>query len=179
MMEKAKDVRMLILDVDGVLTDGTLYYTHTGEVSKAFNVRDGLGIRLLLHEAITVAIISGRRSKAVDYRARELGITEVHHGVSDKGATFDEIIARGNLSSGQVAFIGDDLIDLPLLARVGFSVAVADASEEVKAAADYVTRLPGGKGAVREVCELILKAQGKWKKWVTPGEASFPPLPIL
>jgi len=173
MMDKARNVRMLILDVDGVLTDGNLLYTHNGEVGKAFHVRDGLGINLLLREHIAVVIISGRRSKALEYRARELGIKDVYQGVADKVVSFEEITARDKLPSGHVAFMGDDVVDIPLLARVGFAVAVPDAPEEVKACVDYVTRLSGGKGAVREVCELILKSQGKWGPWVSPAKDPF------
>lgn len=164
MIEKAKRVRILILDVDGVMTDGGLICSSKGEEGKVFNVRDGLGIALLLRENIKVAIISGRKSEAVEHRARELGIQEVYQGVKDKVAAFEEILKKDKITPDQVGFIGDDLVDLPLLSRVGFAVGVADAAEEVKESVDYVTRHTGGKGAVREVCELILKSQEKWEK---------------
>jgi len=167
-MEKAKGVRMLILDVDGVMTDGSLPYNDAGAEGKVFHVHDGLGIVLLMRENIKVAIISGRKSKAVEFRAQELGITEIHQAVKDKLATFEEIIKRDTISKDEVAFMGDDLVDLPLLSRVGFAVSVPDAPEEIKERVDYVTKRDGGKGAVREVCELILKAQGKWEKWCLP-----------
>ena len=161
MIEKAKKIRLLILDVDGVLTDGGLLYSNqAGEELKKFNVKDGLGIKLLTQEGIRVVIISGRTSKAVEHRARELGIQEVYQGVRDKVAVFEEIIKRDKINPEEVSFIGDDLIDLSLLSRVGFSVGVSDGVDAVKEAADYVTQLPGGKGAVREVCEIILKSQG-------------------
>lgn len=165
MMEKAKRIRVLILDVDGVMTDGRLFYSDKakGEL-KSFHVRDGLGIKMLIQEGIKVVIISGRNSKAVDYRASDLGIKEVYQGISDKVVVFEEIIKKYKINSEEVGFIGDDLIDLPLLSRVGFSISVADAMEEVKESVDYVTQLPGGKGAVRELCDLILKSQGKWEK---------------
>jgi len=164
MIEKAKKVRMLILDVDGVLTDGGLLYSDKGGESKLFNVKDGLGIKLLIQEGIKVVIISGRKSKAVDYRAKDIGIQEVFQGARDKVVVFEKILKKNKINSEEVSFIGDDLIDLPLLSRVGFAIGVSDGVDEVKKAVDYVTKLPGGKGAVREVCELILKSQEKWEK---------------
>jgi 3-deoxy-D-manno-octulosonate 8-phosphate phosphatase (KDO 8-P phosphatase) len=164
MIENAKKVRMLLLDVDGVLTDGSLPYSDRGQESKSFNVKDGLGVRMLINGGIKVAIISGRKSRAVEYRAKDLGIHEVHQGIKDKVSIFDEILKRNKLNPEEICFVGDDLIDLPLLNRVGFAVGVSDAVKEVRKAVDYVTRLPGGKGAVREVCELVLKSQKKWKR---------------
>ncbi|MBW1679271.1 MAG: 3-deoxy-manno-octulosonate-8-phosphatase KdsC [Deltaproteobacteria bacterium] len=165
MIDKAKRIRILILDVDGVMTNGGIIYSNQGEEFKFFNVRDGLGIRMLIQEGIKVAIISGRKSRAVDSRAEDLGINEVYQGVRDKLAVFEEILKKNKIKSDQAGFIGDDLVDIPLLSRVGFAVGVADAVEEVKERVDYVTRNPGGRGAIREVCDFILKSQGKWKKW--------------
>ena len=166
MIKKAQKVRLLVLDVDGVLTDGAIIYSDKGEEPKSFNVKDGLGIKMLIQEGIKVAIISGRKSRAVEYRANELGIQEVYQGIKNKVAIFEEILKRNKMNPEETSFIGDDLIDLPLLSRVGFAVGVSDAVKEVKKAADYVTRLPGGKGAVREVCELLLQSQKKWNKYV-------------
>lgn len=161
MNEKARQVRMLILDVDGVLTDGGIYYSCREEY-KRFNVRDGLGIKMLVQEGIAVGIISGRTSEAVVRRAQELGIVEVHQGIADKVAVFEEIIKKHRIEADQVAFVGDDLADIPLLKRVGFAAGVADAEEAVKEHVHYICERLGGKGAVREVCDLILKAQGRW-----------------
>ena len=166
MIKKAQKVRLLVLDVDGVLTDGKTIYSDKGGESKSFNVKDGLGIKMLIQGGIKVAIISGRKSRAVEYRANDLGIQEVYQGIKDKVAVFDQILKRNKISPEETGFMGDDLIDLPLLCRVGFAVGVSNAVKEVKKAVDYVTRLPGGKGAVREVCELLLKSQKKWKRCV-------------
>ena len=163
-IEKARKVRLLILDVDGVMTKGELLYSGNGEECKAFNVRDGLGIKMVLREGIKVAIISGRRSRAVDLRADDLGIEDVYQGVRDKVAVFEEIARKHAIKREQAGFIGDDLADIPLLLKVGFAVGVADAVEEVKERVDFVTTCPGGHGAVRELCELLLKSQGKWEK---------------
>ncbi|HPD60334.1 MAG TPA: HAD-IIIA family hydrolase [Thermodesulfobacteriota bacterium] len=166
--EKAKKIRLLVLDVDGVLTDGAIIYSDNGGESKSFNVKDGLGIKMLTQEGIKVAIISGRNSRAVEYRAKDLGIQEVYQGIKDKVAVFDEILKKNKINPEEIGFMGDDLIDLPLLYRVGFAIGVSDAAREIKNAVDYVTKLPGGKGAVREVCELILKSQKKWKRCLKP-----------
>lgn len=160
---RIKPIRTLLLDVDGVLTDGTIIIDSEGKESKHFNVKDGHLLSLFIKQGYEVFIISGRFSRAVDLRATELGITEVHQGVRDKVAVFEEIMERKGLSAEQVAFIGDDLVDVPLLKRVGFAVAVADAVDIVKTCVHYVTKQGGGRGAVREVCELILKGQGKWE----------------
>jgi 3-deoxy-D-manno-octulosonate 8-phosphate phosphatase (KDO 8-P phosphatase) len=162
--QRAKAIRLLILDVDGVLTDGSLYFDAKGEALKVFNVRDGHGIKMLQRAGIEVAFVSGRRSDAAYHRAKELGITRFHEGCRDKVAVMEEITATLNIEAAAVAAIGDDLVDLPHLRRVGLAVAVADAAPEVKAAAHWVTTLPGGKAAVREVCDLLLKAQGKWEE---------------
>ncbi len=162
-MKKAKNVSMLILDVDGVLTNGTIVYTDAGEEHKCINTQDGLGIRLLLQEGIRVVLISGRDSTAVTGRARDLGLTDVYQGIDDKVAVFEKLVQERTIAPEEVCFVGDDLVDLPLLTRVGFAVAVANAVEDVKQNADYITTNAGGRGAVREVCELILKSQGKWE----------------
>ena len=166
MLDKARNIRMLILDVDGVMTDGGILYTNDREELKYFHVKDGLGIRMLIQEGIKVLIISGRSSKAVEYRAEDLGIEEVHQGVRDKVAVFEEVLRRHKITANEVGYMGDDLVDIPLLSRVGFAVSVADAVKEVKERVDYITSLPGGKGAVREICDLILKAKGRWKKCI-------------
>jgi len=166
--ERAKGIRLLILDVDGVLTDGSLYFGPGGEALKVFHVRDGQGIKMAQRAGIEVAFLSGRRSDAAYHRARELGITRFHEGLRDKVVVLEEIMAAMQIGPAEVAAVGDDLVDLPHMRRVGLAVAVADAGPEVKAAAHWVTTLPGGKGAVREVCDLLLKAQGKWEEAVSP-----------
>lgn len=162
-LERAKEVRLVLLDVDGVLTDGSIILDGAGGEWKVFFVKDGTGIKMLMKGGIEVAILTGRASEVVKRRAEELGIRRVYQGVRDKITPYEEIKAELGLKDHQVCFIGDDIGDVPLLKRVGFPVAVADAAEEAKAASVYVTRNPGGRGAVREVCELILKAQGKWR----------------
>ncbi|MFW6372277.1 MAG: KdsC family phosphatase [Thermodesulfobacteriota bacterium] len=159
-----KKVRLLLLDVDGVLTDGTIIYNEDGSETKRFHVRDGLGIRLLMEAGIGVAIVTGRSSRALHHRCRNLGIEAIYDGVEDKGALISRIEVRTGVSPDEMAFVGDDLPDLPLMRRVGISVAVADGHPAVREAADMTTAAPGGKGAVREVCEAILKARGFWEK---------------
>lgn len=167
---RARGIRLLILDVDGVLTDGRLYFDAKGETLKVFHVRDGHGIKMAQRGGIEVALVSGRRSDAAFHRARELGITRFYEGVRDKVAILEELLAALNLTPPQVAAVGDELVDLPLFHRVGLGAAVADAVPEVRAAAHWVTTLPGGKGAVREVCDLLLKAQGRWEELVRPWQ---------
>ncbi len=166
--ERLEPIRLLVLDVDGVLTDGTLTYSASGEEAKSFSVRDGLGIRLLVTSGVQVAVISGRRSAAVLIRCAELGIEDgfVVQGCADKAAALDAIVARLGLDDRQVAAIGDDLNDLPLLTRVGFAACPSDAAPEVAAVADLVCGSAGGRGAVREVAELVLKAQGRWSEGI-------------
>jgi 3-deoxy-D-manno-octulosonate 8-phosphate phosphatase (KDO 8-P phosphatase) len=156
---RAAAVRLLILDVDGVLTDGRLYFTARGEELKCFHVRDGTGIVQLLRAGVQVAIISGRNSQAVDTRAAELGIAHVRQGVDDKLAVLRELLARLDLHIDSVACIGDDSADLPMLNVARLAVAVADAHTSAKAAAHWVTAAAGGQGAVREACDLILAAR--------------------
>lgn len=166
MRERAARVRMLVLDVDGVLTDGRVMYDDEGREIKSFDVKDGHGLRLLMRAGIEVVLLSGRPSGAVEYRAQELGIREVFLACTDKGAVLQELLRRKGLSPQEVCCVGDDLVDLPLFQEVGLAVAVANAAPELKARAHYVTNRPGGRGAVREVCELILKAQGRWEELI-------------
>jgi 3-deoxy-D-manno-octulosonate 8-phosphate phosphatase (KDO 8-P phosphatase) len=169
--QRAQVIRLLILDVDGVLTDGSLYFDAQGEPLKVFHVRDGHGIKLAQRAGIEVALLSGRRSAAASYRATELGIDRFFEGLRDKLATMKEIEAALQIRPPEVAVVGDELVDLPIMARAGLAVAVADAVPEVLAAAHWVTANPGGRGAVREVCDLLLKAQGKWEEIVRPWMA--------
>jgi 3-deoxy-D-manno-octulosonate 8-phosphate phosphatase (KDO 8-P phosphatase) len=167
-VSRAGRIRLLMLDIDGVLTDGSLYFDAKGETLKVFNVRDGHGIKMARRGGIEVALVSGRRSDAAYHRARELAINRFYEGVRDKIAILEELLAALNLTAPEVAAVGDELVDLPLFHRVGLGVAVADAVPEVVAAAHWVTTLPGGKGAVREVCDLILKARNKWQDLISP-----------
>lgn len=164
--ERALKVKLLLLDVDGVLTDGKLYYTPEGEWIKVFHVRDGFGIKLAQKAGIKVGVISGRDSRALVSRLEELGIEEVHLGFNNKLPALENILRKLSLSYEQVAFLGDDLVDIPLLKRVGFPMVVADAPEEVKAYALYITQAKGGECAVREVVELLLKLRDQWKQLV-------------
>ncbi|MFA7382283.1 MAG: HAD hydrolase family protein [Desulfurivibrionaceae bacterium] len=156
----AKEIRLLLLDVDGVLTDGTIIYGNGGTELKAFNIKDGFGIRLLREAGVEVGIITARRSEAVERRAKDLKLAHLYQGVGNKLEAFAEILAAQQLIPGQVAYMGDDWLDLPLLSRVGLAATVADGVAEVKAVAHYVTRQAGGRGAVRELCELIIEAKG-------------------
>ena len=160
-MAKAEKIRLLILDVDGVMSDGLIYMGNSGEELKAFNVRDGYGIRCALTSDIEVAIITGRKAKLLEDRCETLGITHLYQGQSDKLLAYRELLTKLALQPEQVAYIGDDLIDWPVMAEIGLSVAVADAHPLLIPSADYVTRIAGGRGAVREVCDLLLLAQGK------------------
>jgi len=158
--EKLKNIELLLLDVDGVLTDGGIIYTDSGEQVKVFNSRDGLGIRLLKEAGIQVGIVTGRASRVLRHRCENLGIDLLFDGVADKSAVLPEICTRTKVDPANMAFAGDDLVDLPLFARVGVSIAVADAHEAVISRVDWVTRAGGGSGAVREMCDEILKAKG-------------------
>lgn len=162
LMKKIEPVALLILDVDGVLTDGKIIIDDLGNETKHFNVRDGHGLKMLIRTGIEVILITGRTSKVVEHRARELGIREVYQGARDKVEILEKILDRKEISGKRVAYVGDDIVDIPVFKRVGFSVAVADASEYAKESADYTTEGKGGQGAVRELCEIILKVQGKW-----------------
>ena len=157
--ERARAVRLLVLDVDGVLTDGGLQFDNSGEEYKTFNSLDGHGIRMLLDSAIEVAVITGRESKIVSQRMVELGVKHLYQGCGDKLSAFEELLQTTGLKPELVAYVGDDLPDLPILQRVGFAIAVNNAHTFVKQHCDWVTSLPGGKGAVREVTDLILESQ--------------------
>ncbi|HEX6691759.1 MAG TPA: phenylphosphate carboxylase subunit delta [Burkholderiales bacterium] len=150
----------MIFDVDGVLTDGTLWYGPRGEALKAFSAHDGHGIKLLAAGGVKVALLSGRRSKAVTFRARELGIREVHQGVDDKLRVFSKLLKKHRLAADATGFMGDELVDLPVLERCGFACAPREAPEAVRSRVHYVADAPAGRGAVRELCELVLRAQG-------------------
>jgi 3-deoxy-D-manno-octulosonate 8-phosphate phosphatase (KDO 8-P phosphatase) len=167
--QRASLIKLLLLDVDGVLTDGRLCFDKAGEAFKVFHVRDGHGIKMLQLGGIEVAFLSGRRSDAAYHRARELDINRFHEGLRDKVPVLEQMRETLRLQYEEIAAVADDLVDLPLMSRVGLAVAVADAVPEVKDAAHWVTSLPGGRGAVREVCDLILKAKGQWdnlvKRW--------------
>ena len=162
-MARASQIRLLICDVDGVMSDGVIYMGNSGEELKAFNVRDGYGIRCLLTSGIEVAIITGRNARLMEDRCRTLGITHLYQGQSDKLLAFRELLDKLSLTADEVAYIGDDLIDWPVMAQVGLSVAVADAHPVLLPRAHYVTRIAGGRGAVREICDLILLAQNKFE----------------
>jgi len=151
-----KSIRLLLLDVDGVLTDGQLYFGARGEQLKVFHVHDGYGIQALRRAGVQVAVISGRRSPAVARRCRELGIREVHQGIADKAHAFEQLIKRLGISARECACIGDDTPDVPVMQRVGVAFAVANAHADARRAAHRHTQLPGGAGAVREVCDWIL-----------------------
>ena len=161
--ERAKRVRLLLMDCDGVLTDGRITLVGDEDEEKSFHTRDGHGIVLLHRAGLQSGIISGRTSTLVVRRARELKMAHVRQGTWDKIKDFEEVLTEARVSAEETAFVGDDVTDIPLMRRSVLAVAVADATEETLAHAHYVTRLPGGAGAVREVCELILKAQGHWE----------------
>ncbi len=171
-LPKAKEVKLLLLDVDGVLTNGSISYTDEGSEMKTFNSRDGFGMNLLRQAEVEIGLITARSSKALNRRAQDLNLTRVYQGKRNKVAVFEEIIAEMQLTPQQVAYMGDDWLDLALLTRVGFSATVADAVPEVIEAVDYVARRPGGNGAVREVCDLILDAKGLYGQ--TAWGSTFP-----
>ena len=158
--EKAAKVRMLALDVDGILTDGRLYFTETGQELKAFNSRDGLGLKMLMDNDYQLALITGRISQAVKHRAEQLGIEHVYQGQGNKLPAYMELVEKLGLTDDEVCYAGDDWIDLPVLDRVGLAVTVADAEPEVISRVHWVTSRPGGRGAVREICNLLLESRG-------------------
>src|SRR5688572_13769208 len=157
---RAQNVRIVIFDVDGVLTDGTLYYSDTGAEIKAFNVRDGQGLKLLQSSGVLTAIITSRRSKAVELRARDLGIDLLYQGIADKLDTCRTLLSRVSLEASAAGYIGDDLVDLPVLRYCGLAASVPEAPLAVKRCAHYITEAHGGHGAARELCEFIMHAQG-------------------
>jgi 3-deoxy-D-manno-octulosonate 8-phosphate phosphatase (KDO 8-P phosphatase) len=162
LLERARKTRLLIMDVDGVLTDGRIIQDGHGHELKVFDVKDGHGIVMAHRAMLRTALISGRESETITRRADELGIKLVFQKIWNKLEVYEKILVDTELTHDEVAYIGDDLIDIPLLRRVGLAVAVADAVDEVKAAAHLITQRPGGQGAVREVIELILRAQDHW-----------------
>lgn len=172
---RAKKIRVLLMDVDGVLTDGRVWLASwpdgTAHEMKGFDAYDGQGLMLARTMGLRTGVITGRESPAVARRAKELGLEFVYQGQAVKVVAFEEILANSGAQAEEVCYAADDLPDLPVLRRVGFAVAVANASAEVKKAAHYVTRARGGAGAVREVVELILKAQGKWKQAISKARA--------
>ncbi|MCD4676115.1 MAG: HAD hydrolase family protein [Desulfobacula sp.] len=162
MKSKLANIQLLLLDVDGVLTDGSITYSDSGEQIKSFNSKDGLGLRLLMDSGIGVGIITGRKSKALEYRCKNLGIKLLFDNIRDKSKALDNITSQTGIVPEKIAFAGDDLIDLPVMKRVGISFCVSDACQDVKNHSDIITSRKGGQGAVREICERILKAQGLW-----------------
>lgn len=161
---RAARVRLLLLDCDGVLTDGRITPVEGGEELKSFHTRDGHGLVMLHRAGLRSGIISGRRSKLVELRAADLGISFVRQGALNKVEVFESLLNEAGIEPSHAAYVGDDVVDIPLMRRCALAVAVADATPDTRAAAHYVTQLPGGFGAVREVCELILKAQGRWEE---------------
>ena len=162
LQRRLKRIRLLLLDVDGVLTSGAIIHTDDGQEVKSFHSHDGLGLNLLMNAGIRVGIITARRTQALIHRCNNLGIDLIYDGVEDKAAALKEISDNLGLDTSEISFAGDDLLDLPVLKRVGLAVAVANARLEVKEAAHMVTSARGGDGAVRELCEAILKAKGLW-----------------
>ncbi len=158
--DKAREVRLVILDVDGVLTDGGLTFDNRGEEYKTFNSLDGHGVRMLLESGIDVAVITGRESGIVNHRMRDLGVHHIYQGSRDKLPVFEQLLADTGLEAERVAYVGDDLPDLPVMRRVGFAIAVQNAHTFVKQHCDWVTTALGGHGAVREVSDFLLHAQG-------------------
>ena len=162
--ERAARIKLLVLDVDGVLTDGGLIWDSDGQESKVFHVHDGHGIRLAQRAGIEVALLTGRNSQVVAFRARDLGIELVIQGSKNKLADYEEMLQLRQLENQDVAYVGDDLVDVPVLKRVGLAIAVANAAHYVHARCHASTHKAGGHGAVREVCDLLLMAQNKWEE---------------
>lgn len=165
--EKAAKIRLLLLDVDGVMTDGRITINEKGEEIKSFDVKDGQGLKMLISGGVEVVLVTGRRSRVVAQRAHDLGIRKAYLGVSDKKALCRKLVASKGLKKEEVCCIGDDLPDLAMFSVSGLCIAVADAVKEVCEAADFTTSRKGGFGAVREVCEWILKGKGKWHDTMT------------
>ena len=163
MDERLKKIKLLILDVDGVMTDGRIIFDSNGVESKFFNVKDGHGIKMLQRAGIDVALITGRSCRAVEHRAVGLGIARVYQGIHRKLEAYDQVRRETGMEDREIGYMGDDLIDIPVMRRVGLAIAVPDASHHVLPYAHYVTRAAGGNGACREVCELLLQVQGQWE----------------
>ena len=161
----AQDIQLAVFDIDGVMTDGKLYFTDSGEQIKAFHVRDGLGLKALMNNDIRVAVITARSSDALQRRMNELGIERVMQGHQDKASALAQLLDAEGLDAAHVCYTGDDLVDWPAMGRCGLKCAPADADRWIRERADFVTSLPGGCGAVREVCELILDGHGKLDHW--------------
>ena len=161
-IERAKRVKVFIVDIDGVMTDGRIVYSGYGDELRFFDVQDGFGITLLNRADIKTVIITAGKSKIVKHRARDLKVTATYHGFMNKIDAFNQLLERFKVTPEEACFIGDDLIDIPILKRAGFAVAVPNAIEEAKKFAHHITTNKGGRGAVREICDLILKSQGKW-----------------
>lgn len=159
-LEKAKKIELVIFDVDGVMTDGSLFLGDDGQEYKAFNSLDGHGMRMLQEGGVRVAIITGRTSNVVEHRMKDLGVDLIYQGYRDKTPAFESLLSEVKLSMEQVAYVGDDVVDLPVMSRVGFAVAVQSAHPYVKKHAHWITQHSGGRGAVRDVCELLLEARG-------------------
>jgi 3-deoxy-D-manno-octulosonate 8-phosphate phosphatase (KDO 8-P phosphatase) len=163
MHQRAKQIKLLILDVDGVMTDGSLYFTDNGAEIKAFNSLDGHGMNMLRSTGIQLAIITGRCSQLVEHRANNLGVKYVFQGAKDKLAAFTTLLTESGFTAQECGYVGDDVIDLPVMRRVHFAATVPGAPEIVRQNAHYVTSAEGGKGAVREICELVMQAQGTYE----------------
>ena len=161
------DIKLVGFDVDGVLTDGRVIMHDDGSESKNFNARDGHGIKMLIRSGVEVVLVTGRTSRVVENRARDLGISEIHQKVLEKWVVFEEILTRKGLKPHQAAFAGDDVIDLPVLRRVGLAMAPVDAVPEVKAVCHFISSSPGGHGAAREMVEYLLKSQGLWEEQIS------------
>jgi 3-deoxy-D-manno-octulosonate 8-phosphate phosphatase (KDO 8-P phosphatase) len=171
LIAKAQRIRLVVFDVDGVLTDGALYLSDDGQEYKAFHSKDGHGLRMLQDSGVAVAIITGRVSRVVEHRVHELGIAHVYQGRREKLPAFEELVAKTGLRSEQIAYVGDDVVDLPVMVRAGLAIAVQDAHPFVKQHAHWITEHPGGRGAARDVCEFLMNAQGtlesQLQKYVT------------
>jgi len=163
-LERARRVKLMIFDVDGVLTDGSLWYGPRGEEIKAFHALDGHGVKMLGESGVRLALLTGRKSVAVAARARELGIEHVLQGVEDKRSRYETLLKDLRLQAGDTGYMGDDLVDLPVLTRCGFACTVPEAPEDVRTRAHYVAAAPAGRGAAREVCEYVMRAQGSFER---------------
>ncbi|MEO1766257.1 3-deoxy-manno-octulosonate-8-phosphatase KdsC [Thiobacter aerophilum] len=165
---RAKQLRLIIFDVDGVLTDGSLYLSDDGQEIKAFFSLDGHGMKMLKRSGVELAIITARNSQLMVHRARNLGVTHLYQGAEDKLAAYQHLLAELEIAPEHIAYMGDDVVDLPVMRRCALAITVPSAPDIVKEHAHYITALPGGRGAVREVCELIMRAQGTWEAQLAP-----------
>ncbi len=163
-IEKAKKIKLLILDVDGVMTDNRLFYNDEGVETKTFYTRDGHGMVLLQKSNIEIGIITGRKSQLVTNRMKDLKVKHVYQGVPDKLPTFTKLVEELGLELDEIAYVGDDILDLPILMRIGLSVTPSDGDDEVKPRVDYISKYEGGRGCVREVCEILMRSQGTWQQ---------------